>query len=396
MRMSPYKEKPVTVKITVDGKPYWVRGKTEREARAKAERKKADIEAGRVVVSPNMTVETWADKWLKMYTKKSNARDLKDKEGMINNWIVPVPGVESKTARIKRLPDQPTIRGKKIKSVRQVHLQEILNYMEACGCSASYIKKVRDIMHAIFARAKENKLILDNPTEGLQLPKGTVEQRRSITDRERELTLQVAETNRGGLFVLIMLYTGLRPGEVAALRWSNVDMDNQIVHVRRAIKADGTEGGPKSKAGVRDVPIPDVLHERLAKIEHEPNDLVCTTAGGEQHNRDTIRQMWNNFVKDMNIAAGCKTVKSKYSKHPQPVPPFAIPDDLTLYCYRHTYGTDLQAAGVPINVAKEFMGHENILITAQIYTHHSADSFNDAASKINAYQRSKVAPEVAK
>jgi hypothetical protein len=56
------------------------------------------------------------------------------------------------------------------------------------------------------------------------------------------------------------------------------------------------------------------------------------------------------------------------------------------YCLRHTYATDLQAAGVPINVAKTFLGHEDISTTGNIYTHDSKASFEDARAKIDAFK----------
>lgn len=61
----------------------------------------------------------------------------------------------------------------------------------------------------------------------------------------------------------------------------------------------------------------------------------------------------------------------------------AVADDLVPYCLRHTYCTDLQSAGVPINVARELMGHSDISITAKIYTHHSEIDFDNAKQLIN-------------
>ncbi|MDD2217639.1 MAG: tyrosine-type recombinase/integrase [Eubacteriales bacterium] len=56
------------------------------------------------------------------------------------------------------------------------------------------------------------------------------------------------------------------------------------------------------------------------------------------------------------------------------------------YCLRHTYCTDLQDAGVPINVAKELMGHSDISVTAKIYTHRTETSYNNAKDLINRHQ----------
>ena len=77
---------------------------------------------------------------------------------------------------------------------------------------------------------------------------------------------------------------------------------------------------------------------------------------------------------------GCKVFRNEV------LPPFWVADDLVPYCLRHTYCTDLQAAGVPINIAKEFMGHSDISTTANIYTHSSDEAVSTAAASINAYQ----------
>jgi site-specific recombinase XerD len=65
-----------------------------------------------------------------------------------------------------------------------------------------------------------------------------------------------------------------------------------------------------------------------------------------------------------------------------------VADDLVPYCLRHTYGTDLQDAGVPINVAKYLMGHSDITVTANIYTHTTLDALTETSKKINEYHKS--------
>ena len=84
---------------------------------------------------------------------------------------------------------------------------------------------------------------------------------------------------------------------------------------------------------------------------------------------------------------GCSVLKG------QPMPPYRVADDLVPYCLRHTFCTDLQDAGVPINIAKELMGHSDISITAKIYTHQTEYAFNNAREMMDDLQR--VAPTVA-
>lgn len=370
--MSPYKGKYFTVKITVDGIQYWVRGKTKLEARKKAEAKRAELEAGRQIINGNMTVSEWAKIWLDTYKKKTvNKSYYRDITGQVKNRILPYIGK------------------KRVRNVRPAELQKILNEMSD-DFSASYIRSVRDLLKGMFREAYRNSMTLKDPAEGITLPKAKEKKkRRSITARERELTLQVAETNRGGLFVLIMLYAGLRPGEVAALQWTDIDMEGHIINVTKALKSDGVIGPPKTDAGKRKVPIPEPLYNRLSIETHKPFDYVCRNSIGKPLNRNGIRRLWEGFARDLNIAAGCKVFRNQVQ------PPYFV-NDLTLYCYRHTYCTDLQAAGVPINVARELMGHKNISVTAQIYTHQSEEAFDDAAAKIEAFHNGKVAPKVAK
>jgi len=88
---------------------------------------------------------------------------------------------------------------------------------------------------------------------------------------------------------------------------------------------------------------------------------------------------------------GCKVVNQ------QVMLPIRFAADIVPYCLRHTYCTDLQAAGVPINLAKEFMGHEDIRTTSKIYTHKSDKSFNNAANLINKFhsgESSKIVKRV--
>ena len=361
-------DKLVTKTFTFENKRYYVRAKTDEEAKIKAALKLRDLQEGRQGITKNMPVSAWAKEWLDVYKKPAvNGKHFKDLESIVDNFVVPAIG-----------PMQ-------IKNVKPVHLQKIMSGVTSY--SDSYIAKIYDVVRQIFREAYLNSLVMKDPAEGLKKPAGRGKQsRRPLTQLERKLTLKVAETYRGGTFVLLMLYCGLRPGEVAALTWPNVDLDRNVIHVRQALKSDGSVMLPKTSSGYRDVPIPTILADRL-RNEERRSLLVCTNSKGGMYTASSFNAMFEVYKHEMNKAAGCRTFRGKV------LPPFAVGEDLTLYCYRHTYCTDLQAAGVPINVAKELMGHSNIAVTAQIYTHKSDAAFQAAADLINAYVAPTVAPE---
>lgn len=328
-----------------NGKKYEATGKTELEAMTKLADKLAAAKRGEELISNSMTVDAWYKQWKALYKepKGLTAKSM----GMYD---------EKYTKYIK-----PRIGHMKLKDVKDVHLQKILN--EQAGMSASHAKKVRMVLQEMFKRARQSRIIVYDPAETLELPTVTEGRRRSITEAERKAILAVAERHRAGLWVLTLLYTGMRPGETAALTWADVDFEHNEIHVHAA-KESGSNAvkGPKTAAGVRDIPIHSDLAWRLQEAKGRPFSPVFPTQAGNRQNENSLRRLWTGFKRDLDIHMGAKLERNKIivSK---------VAPDLTPYCLRHTFCTDLQRAGVPLNVAKELMGHSDIQTTANIYTH---------------------------
>lgn len=146
----------------------------------------------------------------------------------------------------------------------------------------------------------------------------------------------------------------MRPGETAALTWSDVDFEHNEIHVHTA-KESGSRDvkGPKTSSGIRDIPIHSDLGWRLKEAKGEPFALVFPNQNGVIQTESAMRRAWKSFRKELGTLG-------------------PVSKDLTPYCLRHTFCTDLQRAGVPLNVAKELMGHSDIQTTANIYTHTDA------------------------
>lgn len=364
-------KKMYTSTFRFEGKKYFCRSsKSQREADKKAILKKADLEAGTQLIGGNITLKCYADKWLETY-KLNVVSDAvyKAYRSRINNYIVPACG---------NLP---------VKKIRPTNLQKILN--SQVGKSKDHCTKLRHTIQQIFEQARRDKIINDNPAEALTLPKAENGTHRSITDDERRATLEVAETHQFGMFVKVLLYCGLRPQEAAALRWEDIDQINRRLNVQRALKADGSIGGTKSAAGVRSVPIPSALWEELHRgIPDKLDTYIFLDSRGERLSKTAIKRRWQSFRRSVDIALGAELERDTDGA---PVLRYgcstilhsAVADDLTLYCYRHTYCTDLEAAGVSINVAKYLMGHSSIDLTAKIYSHMREDILEEAALKID-------------
>ena len=350
--------------MTFEGKRYEVTGKTEKEALEKLAELKVSLQRGEKTVGGNSTVANWYKEWMEVYKKPAGltAKSLATYDQKFNGYI------------------KPAIGSMRLKDVKEVHLQKILNQEK--GRSHSHVTKLRMVMQELFGKARKTRLIVFDPSEDLQLPAVTKGKNRSITEEERKHILATAETHRAGLWVLTILYSGLRPGETAALLWKDVDFDQGVIHVYKAIES-GSDAvkDPKTDAGHRDVPIHAALLPKLKAAQGQPFDRVFTKLNGKPHTGDSLQQLWHSFCRALDIEMGAKLYRNKIVES-------KLADDLTLYCLRHTFCTDLERAGVPINVAKELMGHSHIALTADYYTHWDIDVLRENIEKLSTWEKS--------
>ncbi len=349
---------------THNGVRYDVHARTQKELREKIKKKIEEIDSG--IVNSDITVSSWADRWFASYIQpRLEEKQAGDKRGILNNYILPAVG------RMR------------MKDVRSVHLQAVLNDLH---CSESYGRKIMQTMQQLFRSARQNKIIADDPAEFLQLPALTKERRRrAITAKERALLTATALNHRGGCWVMLQLLCGLRPSEAAAIQ--KADLAGDMIHVCKAVNRNtGEIKSTKTASGVRDVPVTDDMRAFLNSWAYwdrlKPFDYIATTQQGEIMRDGAQRSMWRSIRREMDIRNGAVLYRNAIIES-------TLAEDFTPYCLRHTYCTDLQAAGVPINVAKELMGHSDISVTSRIYTHSSTEATQNAAVKLNALSRER-------
>lgn len=337
--------------FTHEGKRHYIRAKDMAEYEVKKALKLKDLEEGKIIES-KMLVRDWAKEWMETYKSAVlSDEQYKDYNSRLNRHILPVIG---------------HIR---LKDVKPIHLQKIM--LNITGLSGSRIKKISQCLNQLFKAAKVNGLISENPFEGVEVPKGEDGTHRAITDQERKVLLEVTATHKYGLWAELMLYCGLRPCETATVKPSHFDYKKKMLYV------DGT----KSDNAVRYVPAPDNILERVSQSGVGPFEYLFVTNRGTPLNKQARRRRWNAICRAMHIQMGGKLYRN------QIIPPFMVADDLTAYCLRHTFCTDLQDAGVPINVARDLMGHSDISLTSKIYTHTTDRAIECAANLLEEYRK---------
>lgn len=352
--------------FTFDGKRYTIRADTERELYEKMALKKRDLEEGKKTITKHMLVRDWAQQWLETYKMSTvSAATYQSYLSVFRCHILPYIG------------------HMQLSQVKAIHVQQMLNRLSTG--SQKMISRVYQLTWSMFDAAEANGLLIENPAARIRKPTGTKKSRRAITDAEREATLRVLPGHPAEMLIKLSLYCGLRPGESIALQWRNIDLKNKVLHVEQAAKRTGEIGPPKTSAGNRTIPIPKVMIDDLLRYKKEspwetgPFNFVLRNQHGDRLGFKSVSILWKQFKNDLNIGMGCD------QKDGHALPPYRVADDLVLYCFRHTYCTDLQDAGVPINVARELMGHSDISVTSKIYTHGTERSLEAARSSIDRF-----------
>lgn len=390
------------------GYKHVVYGKTEREASDKLAERKAQVKRGEYGISEKMTVRAWADEWDKTYLKpRIRKAGTEKKRGTMTQ--------KSYEMYRQKLDGYilPEIGSQRIGKVKEAHLQQILNDAGSAGMSESHIQKLRLVMGKMFGQAVRNRVILHNPADGLELPAAKKNSRRSLTAYEREVILDVAARHRCGLWVKFLLGTGIRPGESAPLLVRDLDLKKEVVRIYKDIESGtpNTISPPKTAAGNREVPIPKWLLSELTPYLNgrDPDEwLFPQTDGRTMKTITCIENDWRSFIRQVDLAMGAEHTAHGHIYdpkdvmwngepiYPDPADPtkprngHKVAPDLVLYCLRHTYCTDLQRAGVPLEIARMLMGHEDITTTANIYTHSGDAEVIQARDLINRHTKKRA------
>lgn len=335
--------------FTFNGKRRYVYGKNESDVAVKMALLKEKLERDEVVIQSSMKVSDWIRICIDTYKTNLKPSTLATYE-----------------ARMRVCVTEP-LGNFKLKSVRPINCQNAIN--RQAGKSKWYIDQTYQMMNFIFEKAVENKLIASNPAKNIVRPTGTKTTHRALTKAEQEVFLKAAKDHVHGLLFLLMYGCGCRPSEAAAIEGRDLTVkDGRLyLHIR----------GTKSKAADRYVPVPPEVRSLLP--DHpEPFALLCTTSKGNKICERQIRRAWHSMEREMNILMGCRLYRN------QLVPPYPLASDLTPYCLRHTYCTNLRDMGIDIRTAQYLMGHSDIKMTANIYTHTTLDDLASDWDKINA------------
>ncbi|WP_046176513.1 tyrosine-type recombinase/integrase [Domibacillus indicus] len=224
------------------------------------------------------------------------------------------------------------------------------------------VQKVHTLINDSLKKAERWGIISKNPASLVDRPKAERKEIKVWGVKEVQTFLKYAENyNRYYIAFLLALTTGMRQGEILGLRWKDVDFEKDCLRITQTLSTDGKEIFPytKTKSGTRTVDLPEETliqlekHKKLVDKEkqelgaalYKNMDLVVCTATGTPTNKDNIRRTFKAIIKK----AGLPMIR--------------------FHDMRHTHATLLLLQGVNPKIVSERLGHADVRITLDTYSH---------------------------
>lgn len=349
---------------TEDGRRHSVFASTKEAAAQKLRERTTARDRGALIASSKETIRSFLQSWLMGAQPSLRPMTFQSYESIIRTQLLP---------RVGRVP---------LSRLHPRDVQRMEAGMLAEGLSPKYVRNVHGVLHRALDRAVQWHLVAVNAADGVDLPHRKPREMSALTPDQARTVLTAASGDELEALWVLMILSGLRQGELLALRWKDVDLDaghlavvaNSVRVSRRTrgllgIKsAEPLRGEPKTARGRRVVELSSLGVEALRRHRQRSNVIhiaghVFTRPDGRTIAVQTVYARWHRLLERAGV-------------------PVVRPHDA-----RHTTATLMLGQGVHPKLVSEMLGHANTAITLDLYSHATATMHREAVSTLDALMR---------
>jgi integrase len=258
----------------------------------------------------------------------------------------------------------PRLGKKRLTDISAIMLQDFIDELLAAGRSPSTIRNALLPLRAIYRRALQRGEVAANPTLKLALPAVRSSRDRVARADEATALLSALPASERGLWATA-LYAGLRMGELQALDWHDIDLEQNLIRVERSWDRQAGYIEPKSRAGKRRVPLTQTLRTYLLNHRLQQGTGGSGRVFPNSHGGPFTPSITNHRAKTAWAGAGLNPI--------------------TLHECRHSYAAYMIAASVNPKALSTYMGHSSITITLDRYGHLLPGNEREAAALLEAW-----------
>lgn len=249
----------------------------------------------------------------------------------------------------------PALGKRKLNSITSDGIQVFIDDLAKKGLKASTIRGIAGLVNRIFANAVSKRALLANPCQSVVLPRQEKPLVQVMEKGEQAQMEKAAQAHPYGGAVLLALYTGMRIGEICALRWEDVDLENRTIHVRQTLqRISNCEDSvyktklifdcPKSMYSNRKIPLTKGIMELLRKEKEQRTSEYVISCRGHFAESRVVRYHFDRLKEKLGMK------------------------QLTFHGLRHTFATRCMETGMDVTTLSRILGHSSVKITLDIYT----------------------------
>lgn len=330
-----------------------VSGRTRAEVLIKMREVQRDAEDGLASGGRHLTVATLAEEWLRHCSGELSASTLEVRTWAVRQHLVPALGAR----RVRQL------------SAADVSL--FLQDLALAGYARASLEKVRGVLIQVLRHAERQGLVARNVAALVPTPAGPRAEGRSLTVEQARILLGAAQGHPLEAAFVLGLTCGLRPGELLGLKWEDVDLDQGVLRVSRAVSRVG--GTPQLG------PTKTALSRRQLRLPAGTKDALRQHRTRQQAQEDLMGKHWQDLglvfptsrgtlLDSANLRRALRTVTEEAGLgrwHPHEL--------------RHSTASLLSAAGVPLEEVADVLGHASTRVTSATYRHRTTPTVEAGA-----------------
>ncbi|MCW5703772.1 MAG: site-specific integrase [Bradyrhizobium sp.] len=289
-------------------------------------------------------------------------------KGRIWNYICPD---EKRRAEVAKRNAKLTPFSKGIGAIKMSHLTarvvgDFRDRLREAGVSVVLTRKVLTTLHAMLDYAVGQDIVAVNAAHGVKVIGRRDEGTKKIVPPSKEFLKALIDAADPDfrLKIVVAASTGLRAGEMHALRWKHIDFDSGTLTVDTRVDRYGVEDVPKSKSGIRAIPVSATVLKHLREWKarskfSKGSDLVFPNSKGTYE--------WHSNLLQGKFLPLLEKMRERHSEDPQSHP--AVPDHMNWHGFRHFAISTWIESGLTPKTVQTFAGHSSLAMTMDLYGH---------------------------